>query len=90
VPTFSAQPIQQERTVSRDNTVSVDNRVLQIERSRWRATLAGRRVTVCEHPDGRLSVLYGPHLGGCYMSAFGAPLGPIRGLSKTRRDKLLR
>jgi transposase len=58
--------IQHERTVGRDNTVSVDNRVLQIERSRWRATLAGCRVTVCEHLDGRLSVLYGPHLVGHY------------------------
>lgn len=58
--------IQQERTVSRDHTVSVDHRVLQLERSRWRATLAGCRVTVCEHQDGRLSVRYGPHLVGRY------------------------
>jgi transposase len=65
--------IQHERTVGRDNTVSVDNRVLQIERSRWRATLAGCRVTVCEHLDGRLSVLYGPHLVGRYNAA-GDPL----------------
>jgi len=65
--------IQHERTVGRDNTVSVDNRILQIERSRWRATLAGCRVTVCEHLDGRLSVLYGPHLVGRYNAA-GAPL----------------
>ena len=58
--------IQHERTVSRDNTVSVDHRVLQIERSRWRATLAGCRVIVCEHRDGRLSLRYGPHLLGRY------------------------
>ena len=61
--------IQHERTVSRDNTVSVDHRVLQIERSRWRATLAGCRVTVCEHRDGRLSLRYGPHLLGRYDAA---------------------
>lgn len=67
--------IQQERTVSRDNTVSVDHRVLQLERSRWRATLAGCRVTVCEHQDGRLSVRYGPHLVGRY-DAEGHPLPP--------------
>ena len=67
--------IQQERRVSRDNTVSVDHRVLQIERSRWRATLAGCRVTVCEHQDGRLSVRYGPHLVGRYDGE-GRPLPP--------------
>jgi transposase len=67
--------IQQERTVSRDNTVSVDQRVLQIERSRWRTTLAGCRVTVCEHQDGRLSVRYGPHLVGRY-DAEGRALPP--------------
>ena len=65
--------IQQERTVSRDNTVSVDRRVLQIEKSRWRATLAGCRVTVCEHRDGQLSVHYGPHVVGRYNAA-GHPL----------------
>ena len=65
--------IQHERSVSRDNTVSVDNRVLQIERSRWRGTLAGCRVTVCEHLEGRLSVLYGPHVVGRY-NAEGRPL----------------
>jgi len=65
--------LQHERTVNRDNTVSVDNRVLQIERSRWRATLAGCRVTVCEHLGGQMSVLYGPHLVGRY-NAEGDPL----------------
>jgi len=65
--------IQHERTVNRDNTVSVDNRVLQIDKSRWRATLAGCRVTVCEHLDGRLSVVYGPHRVGRY-NAQGQPL----------------
>lgn len=58
--------IQHERTVNRDNTVSVENRVLQIERSRWRGTLAGCRVVVCEHLDGELSIHYGPHVVGRY------------------------
>ncbi len=58
--------IQHERSVNRDNTVRVENRVLQIEKSRWRGTLAGCRVTVCEHLDGGLSVLYGPHVVGRY------------------------
>ena len=54
--------LQHERVVNRDNTVRVANRVLQIERLRWRGTLAGCRVTVCEHGDGSLRVYYGPHL----------------------------
>jgi len=66
--------IQQERTVNRDNTVSVDNRVLQIDKTRWRGTLAGCRVTVCEHlEDGVLSVFYGSHAVGRY-SADGQPI----------------
>jgi transposase len=50
-----------ERVVNRDNTIQFANRVLQIERSKWRGTLAGCRVVVCEHLDGRVSVYYGPH-----------------------------
>jgi hypothetical protein len=56
--------LQQERVVNRDNTISWANRVLQIERTRWRGTLAGCRVIVCEHLDGSLSVYYGPHKVG--------------------------
>ena len=67
--------VQQERTVNRDNTVRVDNRVLQIGKSRWRGTLAGCRVTVCEHGDGTLSVLYSPHVVGRY-NAEGQALQP--------------
>ena len=56
--------VQHERVVNRDNTVSVGGRVLQIDRVLWRGTLAGCRVLVCEHRDGRWSVYYGPHLVG--------------------------
>jgi transposase len=54
--------IQQERTVNRDNTVVVDNRVLQIEKTQWRNTLAGCTVIVHEHLDGRMTIRYGPHV----------------------------
>ena len=53
--------LQHERVVNRDNTIQFANRVLQIERTKWRGTLAGCRVLVCEHLDGRVSVYYGPH-----------------------------
>jgi transposase len=54
--------IQQERTVNRDNTVVVDNRVLQIEKTRWRNTLAGCTVLIHQHLDGRMTIRYGPHV----------------------------
>ena len=53
--------IQQERTVNRDNTVSYENRILQIGKSRWRDTLAGCTVMVQEHLNGTLVIRYGPH-----------------------------
>jgi hypothetical protein len=56
--------LQQERLVNRDNTISWANRVLQIDRTRWRGTLASCRVVVCEHWDGSLSAYYGPHCVG--------------------------
>ena len=54
--------IRHERTVNRDNTVVLGQRVFQIEKTRWRATLAGCRVVVREHLDGAVSVSYGPHV----------------------------
>ena len=54
--------LQHERTVNQDNTVQADNRVFQIEKTRWRNTLAGTTVVLHEHLDGRVSIRYGPHL----------------------------
>ena len=61
--------IQQERTVNRDNTVVVDNRVLQIEKTRWRNTLAGCTVIIHEHLDGRMTIRYGPHVVAHWSAA---------------------
>ena len=58
--------LQFERSVNRDNTVSFQNRSLQIERVRWRATLAGCQVVVHQHLDGTLSLTHGPHCLGRY------------------------
>ena len=58
--------LQHERTVNQDNTVHIGPCVLQIEKSRWRATLAGCRVTIYQHLDGTWSIGYGPHLVGHY------------------------
>jgi transposase len=65
--------VQTERVVAKDNTVRVGERLWQIERTRWRGTLAGCRVTICEHLDGHASIRYGPHVVGRY-TAQGVPL----------------
>jgi transposase len=71
--------VQQERVVANDNTVRLGDRRWQLERTRWRGTLAGCRVTICEHLDGQVSIIYGPHVVGRY-TAEGKPLekGPGR------------
>jgi transposase len=53
--------IQYERRVNQDNTITLDNRVLQIEKIRWRHTLAGCTVKVHELLDGQVVVRFGPH-----------------------------
>ena len=65
--------LQFQRTVNRDNTVSVQNLRLQIEPVRWRATLAGCTVTVHQHLDGTFTITHGPQRLGHY-SAEGRPL----------------
>jgi hypothetical protein len=53
--------VQYERVVGKDNTIQFANRVLQVPSTRFRATLAGCRVTVYEHLNATLSIGYGPH-----------------------------
>src|SRR5215470_5014045 len=60
--------LQFERTVNRDNTVSVQNLRLQIEPVRWRATLAGCSVTVHQHLDGTFTITHGPQRLGHYSA----------------------
>ncbi|PYV28018.1 MAG: ISNCY family transposase, partial [Acidobacteria bacterium] len=75
--------LRHERVVNRDNTVQFDQRVLQIEKTLWRGTLAGCRVTLCEHLDGRLTIHYGPHL----VAAFSAEGLPARKPGERSRTK---
>src|SRR6267154_2479873 len=60
--------LQFERSVNRDNTVSFQNLSLQIERVRWRATLAGCQVVVHQHLDETLSLTHGSHCLGRYTA----------------------
>jgi transposase len=86
--------LQFERSVNRDNTVSFQNLSLQIERVRWRATLAGCQVVVHQHLDETLSLTHGPHCLGRY-TAQGQALEPTqmparRAVEKTRAGKVIK
>jgi len=55
-----------ERTVNNDNTISFNNRILQIGPSELRVSFAKCRVIVYEHIDGSITIGYGPHTLGYY------------------------
>jgi transposase len=78
--------LQFERTVSRDNTVSFQNLVLQIEAVSWRGTLAGCNVMVHQHLDSTITLTYGPHRLGRY-TADGRLASAITTAIKRRMDK---
>jgi transposase len=56
--------VQTERVVAKDNTVAIRDRWWQLDKTRWRHTLAGQTVTIHQHLDGRVSIRYGPHVVG--------------------------
>ena len=56
--------IQTERTVAKDNTVAIAERCWQLNKTRFRHTLAGVTVTIHEHLDGKVSIRWGPHTVG--------------------------
>lgn len=53
--------IQTERVVSNDNTVAIGDRWWQIDKCRWKRTLAGQTVTIHRHLNGSVSIYWGPH-----------------------------
>jgi hypothetical protein len=86
--------LQFERTVDRDNTASFQNLSLQIERVRWRASLAGCPAVVHQHLDGNLSLTHRPHCMGRYTAqgaALATPKMPARwAVEKTRGGKIIK
>jgi transposase len=56
--------IQTERVVAKDNTVKIADRWWQIDKCKWRHSLAGQTVTIHQHLDGTVSIRYGPHVVG--------------------------
>ena len=67
--------------VAKDNTVAIGDRRWQIEKSRFRHTLAGCTVMIHEHLDGRISIRYGPHV----LAQFDAAGETIRPADARRR-----
>ena len=60
---------EEERVVARDNTVSVDRVLLQLDRQPGRRTCAGLRVLVRRHLDGTHSVWWGRRCLGRFSAA---------------------
>lgn len=56
--------VQTERVVAKDNTVAIAARSWQIDKSRFRHSLAGCTVTIHEHLDRTISIRWGPHIIG--------------------------
>lgn len=85
-----------ERTVARDNTVRLDNVLLQLAKQPGRRTCDGLRVTIRRHLDGWHSVWHGSRCLGLYddhgrviprAAAAGAPVpapGPGRPVPRAR------
>src|SRR3954454_25007942 len=71
--------VQTERVVARDNTIAFRDQIWQLEKTRWRYSLAGCTVTVHEHLDGQISVRYGPHLVANWSASGGAGKPKQRG-----------
>jgi transposase len=66
--------MQTERVVAKDNTVAIGERCWQLEKARFRPTLAGSTVTIHEHLDHTVSIRFGPHVVGRF-AADGTALG---------------
>ena len=75
--------IQTERVVDKDNTVAIGERVWQLEKSRFRTSLAGATVTIHVHLDERVSIRYGPHVVGRYP----APCTPTGAATATPQGR---
>jgi transposase len=76
--------VQTERVVAKDNTVAIRERMWQIDKTRFRNSLAGITVTIHEHLDETVSIRYGPHIVG-HFDHDGNKLGP--GTAQERRGK---
>jgi transposase len=75
--------VQTERVVAKDNTVAIADRNWQLEKTRFRNSLAGCTVTIHEHLDTTVSIRFGPHVVGRYR-ADGEPAAPSKPQPESR------
>ena len=61
--------VQTERVVAKDNTVAIGEQHWQLQKSRFRSSLAGCTVTIHEHLNSDVSIRYGPHVVGRFPAA---------------------
>jgi transposase len=54
--------VKEQRSVGCDNTIHWNNRILQIQPSKFRISFAKCKVTVHEHLDQSVTITYGPHI----------------------------
>ena len=57
--------------VDKDDTVAIKDRWWQIDKCRWRHTLAGQTVTIHQRLDDSISIRLGPHVVGHYPEGRG-------------------
>lgn len=76
--------IQTERVVAQDNTVAIGQQWWQISQCRWRHSLAGQTVTIHQHLDGTVSIVWGPHLVGHYENGCGND-GAVEGVENQKQ-----
>jgi transposase len=70
--------VQIERVVGKDNTVAIGDRLWQIDKTRFRSSLAGSTVTIHEHLDETVSIRFGPHVVGRFDSKGEKLINPSR------------
>jgi hypothetical protein len=75
--------VQTERVVAKDNTVAIAHRLWQLDKTRFRHSLAGGTVTIHEHLSGEVSIRFGPHVVGRFTAHGEA----ITGSKPKRRGK---
>lgn len=75
--------VQTERVVAKDNTVAIADRNWQLEKTRFRNSLAGCTVTIHQHLDATVSIRFGPHVVGRY-GADGQPASPTKPKPESR------
>ncbi len=70
----------------RDEATSETDYAQWVEQESTRTVVAGCRVTICEHLDGQVGIVYGPQVVGRY-TAQGAALGTSGKASEPPRER---